>query len=79
MSIVLYALDGCPYCEDVMETLDEAAVDYEVTWVDALFSERADVKRVSNQRGVPVLEDTERNVVMTNPAAIKRYVRRTLA
>lgn len=78
MSVTLYALDGCPYCEDVMDTLETADVEYEVHWVDARFSERDEVKRVSGQRGVPVLEDSERSVVMTVPSAIKQYVRRTL-
>lgn len=79
MSVTLYALDGCPYCEDVMDSLDEADVEYDVHWVESRFSERNEVRRVSGQRGVPVLEDDERSVVMTVPSAIKEYVRRTLA
>lgn len=79
MTVTLYALDGCPYCEDVMEVLEENDVVYEVHWVDARFSERDEVRRVSNQRGVPVLEDDERSVVMANTENIKKYIRTSLA
>lgn len=79
MSVTLYALDGCPYCEEVMSTLDEHEVEYDIVWVDARFSERDEVRAVSEQRGVPVLEDDERSVVMTNAANIQEYVRNSLA
>ncbi len=79
MTVRLYALDGCPYCEEVMATLEEHDVEYETEWVEARFSERPEVKRVSNQRGVPVLEDTSNSVVMANTERIKDYVRRSLA
>ena len=79
MTVTLYALDGCPYCEDVMETLEEHEVEYDVHWVEARFSTRDEVKRVSNQRGVPVLEDSSRSVVMANTENIKEYIRTTLA
>ena len=79
MSLTLYALDGCPHCEAVMETLDEHDVPYDVVWVDSRFSERDEVRSVSEQRGVPVLEDDERSVVMANAENIQEYVRSTFA
>ena len=79
MSITLYALEGCPYCEEVMEELDEAGVPYDVTWVESNHSQRDEVKRVSGQRSVPVLEDSSNSVVMAEPDAIKQYVRQSLA
>jgi glutaredoxin len=79
MPLTLYALDGCPYCEDVMETLDEHELEYDVHWVDAAFSERDEVRRVSGQRGVPVLEDTDNAVVMADAGNIQEYVRTSLA
>lgn len=79
MAVTLYALDGCPYCEAVMDTLDENEVEYTIQWVEPAFSDRDEVKRVSNQRGVPVLEDDDRSVVMANTDRIKDYVRKTLA
>lgn len=79
MSITLYSLDGCPWCEKVHDALDDAEVDYETHWVDALHSERDEVKRVSNQRSVPVLVDEDRGVTMGESARIVEYVETTLA
>jgi glutaredoxin len=79
MAIRLYALDGCPWCEKVSDALDDAGIGYETEWVDALHSDRDEVKRVSGQRGVPVLIDEERGVTMAESANILEYVERTLA
>jgi glutaredoxin len=79
MTIRLYALDGCPWCEKVSDALDDAGIEYETEWVDALHSDRDEVKRVSGQRGVPVLIDEERGVTMAESANILQYVERTLA
>jgi glutaredoxin len=79
MSITLYALDGCPYCEKVHDALDDQGVDYETEWVGALHSERDEVKRVSGQRAVPVLVDDERGVTMNESDNVLEYVERTLA
>jgi glutaredoxin len=79
MTIRLYALDGCPWCEKVSDALDDAGIEYETEWVDALHSDRDEVKRVSGQRGVPVLIDEERGVTMSESANILQYVERTLA
>ncbi|WP_129113259.1 glutaredoxin family protein [Halegenticoccus tardaugens] len=79
MSVVLYALDGCPYCERVHDALRESRVDYETEWVEALHSDRDEVRRVSGQRGVPVLVDEERGVTMAESANILDYVETTLA
>ena len=79
MTVRLYALDGCPWCEKVSDALDEAGIEYETEWVDALHSDRNEVKRVSGQRGVPVLIDDERGVTMSESANILEYVDRSLA
>jgi len=79
MAIRLYALDGCPWCEKASDALDDAGIEYETEWVDALHSDRNEVKRVSGQRGVPVLIDEERGVTMAESANILEYVDRTLA
>mgnify|MGYP006279296107 CR=1 FL=1 len=79
MSITLYALDGCPYCEAVHDALEEHGIDYETVWVDGLHSERDEVKRVSGQRAVPVLVDDERGVTMNESENILTYVETTLA
>ena len=79
MGITLYALEGCPYCEDVHDALRDGDVDYETVWVEAEHSERNEVKRVSGQRAVPVIVDEERGVTMNESANILEYVERTLA
>ena len=79
MSITLYALDGCPWCEKVHDALTDSGVEYETVWVDALHSDRDEVKRVSGQREVPVLVDAERGVTMSESANVLEYVDRTLA
>ncbi|WP_435062890.1 glutathione S-transferase N-terminal domain-containing protein [Halobaculum sp. EA56] len=79
MSVTLYALDGCPWCEKVHDALEEAGVEYETIWTEGLHSERDEVARVSGQRAVPVLVDEERGVTMNESANILEYVERTLA
>ncbi len=79
MSITLYQLEGCPFCEKVADALDEEDVAYETVWTDAMHSDRNEVKRVSGQRGVPVLVDEERGVTMAESDNILEYVDRTLA
>jgi len=79
MSITLYSLEGCPWCEKVHDALDENDIDYETEWVEALHSERNEVARVSNQRAVPVLVDDEHGVTMAESANIVEYVEHTLA
>ncbi|MDS0294558.1 glutathione S-transferase N-terminal domain-containing protein [Halogeometricum luteum] len=79
MSITLYALDGCPYCEKVHDALEDGGVEYETEWVGALHSERDEVKRVSGQRAVPVLVDHDRGVTMGESENILQYVEKTLA
>jgi glutaredoxin len=76
MSVTLYQLDGCPYCEKVADRLDELSVDYETVWTEALHSQRDEVKRVSGQRGVPVIVDDERGVTMAESDRILEFVDR---
>ena len=78
MGIVLYALDGCPFCDRVHDALTEAGIDYETRWVEALHSDRDEVKRVSGQRVVPVLVDEDRGVTMNESENIVQYIDRTL-
>ena len=79
MGITVYALDGCPYCEAVHDALTDHGVEYETVWVEALHSERNEVKRVSGQRAVPVLIDDDNGVTMSESDNILSYVERTLA
>ncbi|MEF8907719.1 MAG: glutathione S-transferase N-terminal domain-containing protein [Haloarculaceae archaeon] len=79
MTATLYRLEGCPWCEKVVDELDELGVDYESVWVEGLHSERNEVKRVSGQRQVPVLVDEERGVTMAESARILEYLEESYA
>ena len=79
MSITLYQLDGCPWCEKVADKLDDMEIKYETVWVEAMHSQRNKVKRVSGQRGVPVLVDDETGVTMAESANINEYLEKTYA
>ena len=79
MSVTLYSLDGCPYCERVEDALNDAGIEYDTEWVEGLHSKRDEVKRVSGQRGVPVLVDDDGGVTMAESENIVAYVERSLA
>lgn len=79
MSVRLYQLEGCPFCEKVADRLDEVGLDYDSVWVDAMHSDRNEVKRVSGQRGVPVLVDEEKGITMSESDNILELVERTYA
>ncbi|WP_254543980.1 glutathione S-transferase N-terminal domain-containing protein [Halomarina pelagica] len=77
MTRTLYRLEGCPYCELVVDKLDELDLDFESVWVEGLHSKRDEVKRVSGQRAVPVLVDDERGLTMGESANIVDYLERS--
>lgn len=74
MSRTLYRLEGCPYCERVVDRLEELDIGFESVWVEGMHSRRNDVKRVSGQREVPVLVDEERGITMAESARIMEYL-----
>ncbi|MFC4436548.1 MULTISPECIES: glutaredoxin family protein [Natrialbaceae] len=77
--VTLYRLEGCPYCEVVVDRLEELDVEYESIWVEGLHSKRDEVKRVSGQRGVPVVVDDEYGVTMPESERILDYLESTYA
>lgn len=77
MTITLYQLEGCPYCELVVDVLDELNIEFDSAWVEGLHSKRNLVKDVSGQRQVPVLVDDEFGVTMSQSARIVEYLRTT--
>ena len=77
--VTLYQLDGCPYCEKVADRLDELDIDYETIWTEAPHSQRDEVKRVSGQRGVPVIVDDDRGVTMAESEKILEFVEQNYA
>ena len=77
MTVTLYRLEGCPYCEYVVDELDELDVEFDSIWVEGLHSKRDEVKAVTGQRQVPVLVDDEYGVSMSQSARIIEYLRTT--
>ena len=74
MTLTLYRLEGCPFCELVVDRLDELDLEFESIWVEGLHSQRDEVKRVSGQREVPVLVDAENGVTMAESERILEYL-----
>lgn len=77
MSVTLYRLEGCPFCEFVVDTLDDLDVEFESVWVEGLHSKRNAVKEITGQRQVPVLVDENYGVSMSQSARIIEYARTT--
>lgn len=75
MSITLYRLEGCPYCEVVVDELDELDLEYDSVWVEGLHSKRNEVAEVSGQRQVPVVVDDASGATMSQSARILEYLR----
>ncbi len=74
MSRTLYRLEGCPYCEIVVDELDERDLDYDSVWVEGLHSRRNEVRRVSGQRQVPVLVDDDYGAMLAESARIVEFL-----
>jgi glutathione S-transferase len=74
MSLTLYRLEGCPYCELVVDRMEELDLEFESVWVEGLHSKRDEVRRVSGQRGVPVLVDDSRGLTMAESERIVEYL-----
>jgi glutathione S-transferase len=60
--LVLYELEGCPYCAKVKNKLAELNLEYESRMVPRSHAERTEVEAVSGQTGVPVLVDEAHGV-----------------
>jgi len=77
MAITLYRLEGCPFCEFVVDKLDELGLEYKSIWVEGPHSDRNEVKAVSGQRQVPVVIDDDYGVTMSQSARIFEYLETT--
>lgn len=77
MTLTLYRLEGCPYCEFVVDTLEDLALDFESVWVEGLHSKRNEVHEITGQRQVPALVDDAYGVSMSQSARIIEYLETT--
>jgi len=76
-TITLYRLQACPFCERVVQTLDELGLDYRSRFVEPMHSERDVVKRLTGKRTVPAIVDENTGVTMSESAAIVEYLQST--
>ncbi len=77
MSITLYQLEGCPYCEHVVNKLEALEISFDSVWVEGLHSKRDRIKEITGQRQVPVLVDETYGVSMSESKRIIEYLERT--
>jgi len=77
MALTLYRLEGCPFCELVVDKLDDLDLDFESVWVEGLHSRRNEVKEVSGQRVVPVLIDEDHGITMAESDRILDFLETT--
>jgi glutaredoxin len=77
MSVTFYRLEACPFCELVVDKLDELDVEYDSVWVEGHHSDRNEVKEVSGQRQVPVIVDDDYGVTMSQSARIIEFLETT--
>lgn len=76
--LVLYELQGCPYCAMVREKLAELELEYESRTVPRVHHERTEVQERSGQTGVPVLVDETNGVEgMSESTRIIEYLEET--
>jgi len=75
--ITLYRLQACPYCERVVNVLDELGLDYHSRFIEPLHSERNAVKAVVGARTVPAIVDDTTGVAMAESANIVEYLEQT--
>ena len=60
--IVLYQLEDCPYCHLVRRKLDFLDLNFTAVAVSHEGSERDEVRRISGQQAVPVLQDGDKTI-----------------
>ena len=78
--LTLYELPGCPYCQNVIDTLDRLEIDYTSITVPRSHPDRTEVKEISGQTGVPVIVDPAHDVDgMAESTDIIAYLESTYA
>lgn len=75
--LTLYRLQGCPFCERVVRTLEDLDVNYHSRFIQANHSERNVVKQLSGDREVPMIVDHNTGVAMGESPRIVKYLYNT--
>lgn len=77
VDLTLYRLQGCPFCERVVRTLDKLDVSYHSRFIEAMHSERGVIKQLTGNREVPVIVDHNTGVTMGESSRIVKYLYNT--
>jgi glutathione S-transferase len=72
--ISIYRLEGCPFCERVIQRLHQLELPYESQYVAPMHSHRDAVKRLTGVRSVPAIDDPNTGVAMAESANIIAYL-----
>ena len=75
-SLELYQIEGCGYCDDVRQTLDDLGLDYVVRTEPPDHARRERVRALSGQTLVPVLVDHARDTVLHESRVIIAHLRK---
>ena len=70
----LFILETCPYCQKVMNFMDENKIKYRKIDIKNKASEDSLIKK-KKKRQVPFLVDTDRNIQMYESADIIEYIK----
>ena len=73
--LTLYQVEWCPYCHRVRQVMTELGLTYITVNVQTDRDKRADVMAISDQAGVPVLQDGDK--VFSDSDEILEYLRST--
>ncbi|WP_027338828.1 glutathione S-transferase family protein [Halonatronum saccharophilum] len=71
--IKLYQFETCPFCKKVRDKLESMGLDYEKVEVPRDRGKRTDIKELSGQIKVPVIQDSDGTVV-NDSAKIIEYL-----
>ena len=72
----LYQVEGCGYCDDVRQTLDDLGLDYVVRTEPPDHGRRERVRALSGQTLVPVLVDHAHDAVLHESRVIIAHLRK---
>ena len=74
-TIIVFTKSGCPWCEGVLEYLNEAGVAYEEREVLSNPAHFEEMERLSGQRKAPVVLVDDEVIADTDREAVEAYLK----
>lgn len=71
--LLLYKMDGCPYCEKVLKTLEEKQFEFRALDISDMVN-KDELLHLGGEEQVPFLVDTEHNAKMYESEDILQYL-----